>query len=267
MHWSILRPTCTALEDNLLAGPLLSDPLLRGQYLGHVQDFVETIYTNSSLIEEMENHFFAIRNYAANDIYGYLGIFLDYESSYDAADWHTAGQFPLLPLMRVRGEDVRAQLEAISSGTLGQGAIVGTSDNDAWEVCSDWRFEEPDAYNCELGCKYDGCHMPGWTVESYCNEETAVCYHGNYDARCENIPDGQTYDGMKDQLDGRRTFCRYANGVPVAASACPLKGNAIVGLKTFDGSHVTLENSAAPVFCVARGWPILALIVIFLAVS
>ena len=254
VHWSILRPTCTALEDNMLAGPLLTDPVLQEQYLGYVRTFVDAVYTNSSLIEQMTNHVNSIRKYASKDIYGVFGIYIAAELSPDAAEWTAGitGQFPLLPTMKARGEDVKAQLDAIEAGTFQRGPIVGATENEAWEVCADWRETEPKTSNCELGCKYDGCHMPGWTVESYCNEQTGICYHGDYDENCQSIADGLKYPGMDDRMDGSMTFCRYARGLPVATSACPARGSVVVGVVGDGGA--TLRSGAGESFATSWGW-------------
>ena len=246
VHWSILRPTCTALEDNMLAGPLLTDPVLQRQYLAHVQTFVDTIYTNSSLTEQMTNHINATRPFINKDIYGAFGAYVGNEMSLDAASWREGAteQFPLLPTMKARGIDVKAQLDAIDAGTFKRGPIIGMSDNEPWEVCSDWRETEPPKSNCELGCQYEGCHMPGWTVQSYCDEEAGICYHGDVDERCENIAEGARYVGMESRLDGSLTFCRYAQGIPVATSECPSSGSIAV----------TLSQSAAGASLIARSW-------------
>jgi len=60
LDWSIIRPTCRGLSDNRLVGPLLLDPDLRTKYLSFVREFVENVYTNESLLQDMEKHFEAI---------------------------------------------------------------------------------------------------------------------------------------------------------------------------------------------------------------
>ena len=69
--------------------------------------------------------------------------------------------------------------------------------------------------------------MAGWTVESFCDEGTGVCYHGNVNELCFGIPDGERYAGMQNEDDGRENFCRLAKGVPVKTSQCPAMGEVV----------------------------------------
>ncbi|CAB9522665.1 spore coat protein CotH [Seminavis robusta] len=221
VHWSITRPTCRSLEENPLVGPLLSEPDLHKQYLGYVKDFVNNVYGSSSLVEQMTSHVNYIRVFAAGDVFGTYGAYFEEELSPDAAEWNT-GRFPLLPTMKARTSDVQAQLTAIEGGTFPRGHMVGLhEDDEPWEVCTDWRSNVPHTSECTLGCQYNGCNMPGWAVESYCDEETGTCYHGDYDESCQNIVNGDQYPGMQNRPDGRETFCRFAAGVPVKVSECP----------------------------------------------
>ena len=89
--------------------------------------------------------------------------------------------------MKARAEDVQKQLAALDDGTYPRGGGDGSSSGEAWEPCVDWRISEPDTSACEEGCKSDGCLMEGWTVESYCDESTGKCYHGNEDVGCSGV--------------------------------------------------------------------------------
>jgi hypothetical protein len=244
IHWSIVRPTCGAVEENRLVGPLLSDPILQRQYLGYVQAFVGEVYSNSSLIDQMTQHVNAIESYASRDVFSTFGIYFRNELSQDAAEWNV-GKLPLLPTMKARATDVEAQLKSISDGTFPRGPLVSAIDNEPWEKCADWRAKEPDTTSCELGCQYDGCHVDGWTVASYCDESTGLCYHGDYDEACQNIVNGEQYPGMQNRLDGRDAFCRFAQGLPVKASVCP-PFNDLVAASIIDGDDQTpsLRQSA-----------------------
>jgi hypothetical protein len=202
----------------------LSDPILQRQYFGYVQAFVGEVYSNSSLVDQMTQHVNAIQRYASRDVFSTFGIYFRNELSQVAAEWDV-GNLPLLPTMKARATDVQAQLKSISDGTFLRGPIVSAVDNEPWEKCADWRAEEPDTTFCELGCKYDGCHMDDWTVPSYCDESTGLCYHGDYDEACQNIVNGEQYLGMQNRLDGRETFCRFAQGLPTKASVCPPLGD------------------------------------------
>lgn len=66
LNWSIIRPTCRGLSENPLVGPLLLDSELHTKYLSFVREFVENVYTNESLLQDMGKHFEAIET-AAND--------------------------------------------------------------------------------------------------------------------------------------------------------------------------------------------------------
>lgn len=222
IHWSIARPTCQSLEDNPLVGPLLSDAALHHQYLEYVQEFTETIYSNASFIAELTQHAKDIDKYVREDYWSLLGFYFDNELSWDAAEKWNTGQFPLLPMMHARTNEVREQLQAIAYGDFPRGPHVGVlGDNEPWETCADWRAREPDRTKCHLECLYEGCHMADWLIPSFCDESDGTCYHGEFDENCQGITDGDSYDGMLDTEDGRKTFCRMAKGLPVRTSICP----------------------------------------------
>jgi len=225
VHWDITRPTCAAFEDNMLFGPLLTDPDLHQQYLEYVREFTDTVYANATFIEEMTNHVNAIKKYASKDLFGTFGIYMHDELSVDAANWNTS-RFPLLPTMRARAADIEDQLAALEDGSHKR----GHTDDAAWEVCPDWQNEEPDTSKCEQGCQYEGCHMSRWGIASYCDELTGKCYHGDYDEQCQGIVDGEQYPGMANsRFNGGNVFCRFAAGYPVAASECPPLSEGIAG--------------------------------------
>ncbi|CAB9512555.1 spore coat protein CotH [Seminavis robusta] len=224
VHWSVARPTCESLESNQLVGPLLTDPDLHAEYMGYVREFVDTIYGNETTWKEISTHIAEISDYAKNDFWSAFGIFHDEEINPPAEDWNT-GQYPLLAVMKARTADLRAQLDAAEAETLARAPHVGVvGGNEPWETCADWRLEQPNTTRCEMDCQYEGCHMPGWTVESFCDEGTGVCYHGDADPMCHGVPEGERYPGMQDGEDGKPTYCRMAKGVPVKASECPAVG-------------------------------------------
>lgn len=243
-HWSILRPTCESLEEQQLIGPLLSDPDFQKQYLDYAREFVDTVLTNSSLLAEMEAHVNAIAPYMRGDFWSVFGAHVDKELSPDAANWRDEDdRFPLLPTMKARAEDLKAQFAAIDAGTFPRGPHLGVEgDNEPWEVCPDWRATEANRTACEMDCMYEGCHRPDYTVPSFCDEVTGKCSHGNLDERCHGLYDFERYDGMKDTEDGRPTFCRFAAGVPVKAAECPAPG----ALTSASGSSDDNVSSASP---------------------
>ncbi|CAB9516775.1 spore coat protein CotH [Seminavis robusta] len=247
VHWSIARPTCESLESAPLVGPLLSNPTYHKQYLEYVREFLDTVLTNSSLIEEIQDHAAAIRSFVREDPWALLGTYFSDELSPDAADWREEDRrFPLLPTMKARAEDLREQFASIDAGTFPRGPHVGVyGDNEPWEPCPDWRSAEANRTSCEQGCMYDGCHIPGLAVESFCDEETGLCFHGDYDERCRGIYDEEKYPGMENTEDGRETFCRFAAGVPVKAAQCPAPGAVTLS------SSNTGESSASASFRVS----------------
>jgi Lamin Tail Domain/CotH kinase protein len=227
VHWSITRPTCESLEDNLIVGPLLTDPSLHSRYLEYVREFTETVYANQTFIEEIEQHQAVQENFVKDDFWSVFGAYYGAEMTTESSKWEERGeQFPLLPTMKARAESVREQLAALDADVFPRGPhdIGVNGDYEPWEPCPDWRSKEANASKCAQACKYEGCDMQGWTVESYCNESSGICYHGDYDERCHGLKDEDRYVDMEDTLDGRRTFCRFAAGVPVRASECPAVG-------------------------------------------
>ena len=246
VHWSVARPTCTSLEASNVAGPLLADEKLHAQYLEYVREFVETIYGNESFVEELQEHAAEQDAFVRDDFWSLFGAFYDLERSPDTATWSDEiPRYPLLPTMKARTEDVRAQLAAIDAGTFPRGPFVGVNgDNEPWEPCADWRLSEPNTTACPEGCKYESCYMSDWTVSSYCDEETGKCLHGDYDEQCRGIFDGDRYAGMQDAEDGRKTFCRFSTGVPVKAMECPAVGAVKLNSSQSAASRVGIVSTA-----------------------
>ena len=226
VHWSIARPTCGALEENKLFGPLLTRPDWHQKYLEYVRQFVDNIMSNEEFLQETQEHAAAIDQYVRPDFYANWGQFYDEELSPDAANWKEDWRFPLLPFLKARAEDVKNQLDAIDAGTFKRGPHVGSlGDNEALEICPDWRSEEADRSKCHKQCYYEGCHMEGYTIESFCDEYTSKCLHGNEDERCGGIRDGETYPGFVGDGSGRIQYCKFAAGVPVLVTECGAEGS------------------------------------------
>eukprot|EP00797_Seminavis_robusta_P004995 Sro1328_g263180.3 (377) ;mRNA; r:11264-12394 len=227
VHWSIARPTCESLENNPIAGPILSDPVLFNRYIDYVREFTNTVYANETFIAELEEHQAAQEKFVRKDFWSVFGAFYSLEKTTESANWEEEeDRYPLLPTMKARAEDVRAQLAAIDAGMFPRGphGVGVNGDYEAWEPCPDWRSQQVNATMCEQSCKYYGCDMPGWTVQSHCDELTGTCYHGDYDEQCRGVHDGEQYPGMENTEDGRETFCRFAAGFPVKAAECPAPG-------------------------------------------
>ncbi|CAB9505678.1 spore coat protein CotH [Seminavis robusta] len=249
IHWSLVRPTCLSLEENVLVGPLLLNVTASTEYLGYVREFLDTVFANATFLEQIQSHASEIQDAVESSFGGSAGSFAN-ELSPDATSWD-AGGFPLLPTMKARAEDVEKQLAAIDDGSIARGPHQG-KENEPWESCGDWQLSEPDTSACEGGCKYDGCNMPGWTVECFCEEATGVCYRGDEDLSCDGIVDGERYTGMEDG-----TFCKLAGGVTVKASACLEPGAVAV---SNDGGDSPSSSGSSRWSTAAGAWPVAELL-------
>lgn len=264
--WSIAQPTCVGLEENPVVGPLLSDPDLFNRYLVYVREFVE-IYGNETFHEQVRDQLRAHDADAREDYWSLGGIYRDLEFSQDPSDWKQERPiFPLVPLMKARAQDVRQQLEAIDIGTYPRGPHgVGLAGKyDPLEQCVDWHLEEPDIQeDCPQNCRYEGCHVPGWTVASHCNKDIKVCYHGDWDPMCTGISDLGSYEGIE-EIHGQRAFCVSINGIPSRLAACPAPGEVLednaVDTEVFRGIELEEEDSleglasSSPSFARVGAW-------------
>lgn len=148
-----------------------------------------------------------------------------------------------MAVIKARTADLREQLATIDADNLARAPHIGVEGgNEAWETCADWRAEEYNTTRCENDCKYEGCHIPGWTVESFCDEGTGICYHGELDELCYGIPDGERYPGMQDGDDGKATFCRLAKGVAAKTSQCPAMGEIIAAPTAVESSAGSIAS-------------------------
>ena len=225
-HWSVIRPTCGALEDNFLAGPLLTDPELHSRYLEYVREFVENVMSDEGLINEIQSHLAEIKPYVNADFWSLFGAFFDSELTPDSANWEDEDdRIPLLPFMKARVEDLRQQFAVLDDNSFPRGPPVGIlGKNEDLETCPDWRTEKANRNGCPFECYYEGCHIAGYTVESFCDEETSTCLHGDHEQRCWGVYDGEPYPGMGLGEDGRKRYCQYIAGVPVLIEECPAVG-------------------------------------------
>lgn len=209
VHWSITRPTCEALEENQLAGPLLSDPTLHEQYLGYVREFVSNVLGDQAFMQEIVNHAAAIQQDVTPDAWNtYYSHDYSTELSPTAAQWYEAG-FPLLSVLRSRKYDILKQFDALDMDNHTKYQV------EADDVCVDWRGDNVIPDSCHNNCQYDGCYEPSWTVSGTCDTATGICYHGQLDENCAGIPNGDTYPGIE-QREGEAVFCQDM----VALSAC-----------------------------------------------
>jgi CotH kinase protein len=212
--WSILRPTCGPLHRTQLVGPLLSNATLHAEYIEYVRAFTNDVLGNVSFIEEVTNHLKAIEDYVIEDYWGAGGQLFAVELSPNASDWQNVG-LPLIPFYKTRVDEVRRQLDSLDNGTIPR-------EVEPFEVCVDWHSTEPPKSNCTQGCRYEGCQGVGLLAIHYCDEMTGVCYQAEADALCEGIPEGEQYDGMESEPDGREAFCSNFTGFfAVKLFECP----------------------------------------------
>ena len=239
ISWSIARPTCYSLEANPLVGPLLTDADLHSEYLGYVREFLDSVYANSTVIAEIEAQAEAIQSAVGDD------TSFEVELAPVADNWNP-DTIPLLPTMAARAANLQEQLSAIESGSFPRGPHVGTNgDNLAWEVCANWRLSEPVTAACDEGCKYKFCSISGWAVESFCDEVTGICYHGEEDQQCIGIADRDYYPDSSSAEGVRRPFCWYAKGIPVRAMECLAPGEVPTDLvQASNDSAVSAATSA-----------------------
>lgn len=136
VYWSVARPTCGALADHPLAGPILAGSnntaaANMAKYLAYVRDFTERVYTDKDFLVEMEAHANAIKDAVKTDVFG-KSIDFSKEMTAGAGRWQ---DFNLLSVMKARGDEVMKQLDALEAGDfprLGDQVPVH-------EKCQDWR--------------------------------------------------------------------------------------------------------------------------------
>lgn len=253
VDWTIARPTCTVWDENPWVGPLLDDEDRFHQYLGYVEEFVETTYGNASFVQQIQDQILAIEEAVRQDFWSFGGVYFDPELSPDAANWDGGEeeQYPFLPFMKARANSVRQQLMAMENNTFPRGPFgIGSEgvDYEANETCPDWRSVDPDPMpTCFNDCHYEGCHTPGWTTESMCDKASGVCYHGDYDENCDGVPEWGSYEGMEMRNTSYWTFCSLVDDVPTKVSMCPQPPEG--GLENSTTSHegATLEDEEAVV--------------------
>lgn len=139
VYWSIIRPTCQAIEKNQLVGPLLTNETLHAKYIEYLRSFVDTILRNQSFIDEMMNHGQAIESYVPSDFWSTRGYYFPFEKTPNASLWNISTR-PFLPFLAARTKEVLQQLEALDSGTFPRGPHLDTP-VESDELCVDWRSE------------------------------------------------------------------------------------------------------------------------------
>lgn len=141
IYWPILHPTCEPMEDHKIVGPILNDESSVQTYLGHVADFAEVL--TPEFFQELRDYGASIKAFVVDDPLFERSSEEDYEASELSpgySDYNT-GEMPIIKFLEARVEQVKAQLDAIESGTLPRDGKYGKD-----EVCPDWRDSSGDDY-------------------------------------------------------------------------------------------------------------------------
>mmetsp|Transcript_37688 Transcript_37688/g.82134 ORF Transcript_37688/g.82134 Transcript_37688/m.82134 type:complete len:838 (-) Transcript_37688:126-2639(-) len=225
VKWSILRPTCRALEYNQMAGPLLTNDSLRAQYVEYVRQFVNEVMTDDALLDQIYNHFLVIKDEAMkNDWNDFASLFEQFELSQDDT-WlldlpaFDTKYIAFLPALRVRSEEIKKQLAAIDEGTFPR----PMDDIGAGEVCVNWEATEARMPICPEDCLYAECYRPDFDVPAFCSPDNGMCYHGVIDAECGGVGNGMQYLGMEAfESSDKAPFCWQDPTLgPLKLGECP----------------------------------------------
>jgi len=173
--WSVVRPTCKGLSENPLVGPLLLDPELHAKYLLFVREFVETVYTNESLLSEMRNHYQTISAIAK-----------------DSPDYDTYGPIDgsdFFEWMESRGRKVLEQLDLWDNGEFPEFASI-----DSTTTCVKYNYDisldNPDKCTSPDGMGgYDCCASMEWG-------EPLTCVAGYYGEKVDDFCRYRCVEGL-----------------------------------------------------------------------
>ena len=223
IKWSILRPTCKALDSNQLAGPLLTDESLRKKYLSYVEQFVNEVMTDDKFLKQITDHMVAIKEEALkNDWNDFVFVYESLELS-NGMDWYhdfqVAKYIPLLPALRARAAEIKKQFKAIEAGTFPR-SLDEINDN---EVCVDWTSTEARQTNCPGNCQYKGCHGAEFDVSAFCSPDDGKCYHGVKDEQCNGMSNLERYSGLTNFAGSDKVaFCWQDPTLgPLKIAECP----------------------------------------------
>lgn len=223
VKWSILRPTCRALESNQLAGPLLTDESLRAKYLSYVKQFVDEIMTDEEFLKQIHDHLVAIKDEALkNDWNDFAFVYESLELS-DEMDWYhdfqVAKYISFLPALRARAAEIQQQLKAVEAGSFPR----SLDDIDGNEVCVDWSSTEARQTICPQNCQYEGCYGDEFDVSGFCSPDDGKCYHGVRDERCYGLANVARYSSMTNfEGSDKVAFCWQDPTLgPLKLAECP----------------------------------------------
>lgn len=145
LSWSIARPTCRAVRDHPLVGPLFANPVYFAAYLEHVRAFNQVLKDAVPTIKAQVEAVFDARA-TRDDPFTWMAD-KEIQLSGDAGDFFGPGgangedpnayatQSGFLAFISGRTADVDSQLAAIDAGTF----PLYDEDIPASVVCHDWR--------------------------------------------------------------------------------------------------------------------------------
>ena len=170
---AVTRPTCTSLAKNKMVGPLLLKPKHMQSYLAYVKAFNTDVFSNATLISDMEAHAKALQPLVKDDEWG---KYIDYtlELRPDASKWADP-QSPLLPVMKARAASVSAQLAALDAGTYPRLPSKVTES----EKCQNWKATETPKVTGDSG-KFIISDVCPFVMEIWGCKEASGCFSHDY---------------------------------------------------------------------------------------
>eukprot|EP00985_Skeletonema_marinoi_P002551 scaffold1055_cov146-Skeletonema_marinoi.AAC.1 len=117
IYHPILRPSCKSVEDHFILGRVLNNEESWETYLKYVEEFVGVV---ESSIADLRSYGHIIKMYVVDDAFAKDQTVESYEESelgLDYSDYNSESN-PLLKTLSARLDEVKAQLDAIRSGSL-----------------------------------------------------------------------------------------------------------------------------------------------------
>ncbi|KAK1745999.1 hypothetical protein QTG54_003923 [Skeletonema marinoi] len=167
IYHPILRPSCKSVEDHFILGRVLNNEECWETYLKYVEEFVGVV---ESSIADLRSYGH-IKMYVVDDAFAKDQTVESYEESelgLDYSDYNRESN-PLLKTLSARLDEVKAQLDAIRSGTLPRDGKYGEN-----EKCPDWRDDDGSDYIAGSTYDEDSCFMPIPDCE-----QAAPCYENS----------------------------------------------------------------------------------------
>jgi len=243
VYWPLLRPTCGAVEDHPLLGPLFAVTGNIEKYVAYVEEFMGLL--DDQFFLELRDLSGAIKDFVLEDpLNKYTAKEFDkYEMSPGYDEYLTyMFPFPFVKTLMARREQVAAQLTAIRAGTLPRNGVYGKE-----EACPDWRDSKGEDYinsatfvpgpKCPATCKTiewcfepgKGCTITGEASTSFCQINQEACKECFPYSLCGTLEDeSTTYD---------TSVCDGESWLPCKKNASHCFSH-LLGECTFDGQLI-----------------------------